>query len=897
MRLEAWLTLLVMAGLASPALAQFPITQSFTGSTATGWVLGDSAALTSGGADPAGAGYLRLTSNAGSQKGYAYYDVAFPTSLGVNIDFEYLSWGGTGADGISMFLFDGSTTNFKIGDFGGGLGYCQGYSNSLVGGLSNAYVGIGLDEYGNFTNTADRCPNGGPGSRPGAISIRGPGNGNTGYAYLTGTGTLSAGIDSPGGTTRPAASSYYRRVNIAIVPSGSSYAITVSWQTAQGGTFSTVLGPYTLPSAPPATLKLGFAASTGGATNYHEIRNVNINLPTDLTVSKTGPANGVAGAPISYTVTATNNGPNAVTAATLADTVPASIQNVTWTCSASLLAGCGTASGSGNNISLTAVALPVGQTVTLTVNGTVSPVAGATTLTNTATITPPADRSESVPANNTSSVSTVVAGYTVSGTAYSDLEPDGVKSPGETGTGLGLYVKLASRSGATCSGPALLAVAANTTTGAYSLPGVGPGNYCLILDDNATLSDITPTIPTGSGSWRWTVPTNGILQTVVPAANLPGQDFGLFNGGQVTGRVFYDNAEGSGVANDAVQNGSERGVANISVSATQSSNSRSALTDNAGNYVLWLPSSLFSAGSVTLSHTQPAPTGTNIAGASGVLATGFNAAAARQRTLTYVLGNNYSGYNFGMVEPSLFSPAQSGQAQSPGTVTYSHLFKPGTLGTATLAQSGGGYAYQVRRDATCDGNFGGSGSAWQAPPLSFLVDSTWPRDPDGGLKGCAIEVRVIVPSGQPSGAVDNASFSANLVWSNNPAVTDPENLTDTTVIGMLGSLSLYKQVRNCGGGACSGAYSTAVSGSPGNVLEYCIAYRNLGTQTITQVVVSDPVPFFTSYVSGTLSLNGTSLTDTADADAGQVVSGVVKVTVGTLTPGGNGQVCYRVQIR
>jgi uncharacterized repeat protein (TIGR01451 family) len=128
-------------------------------------------------------------------------------------------------------------------------------------------------------------------------------------------------------------------------------------------------------------------------------------------------------------------------------------------------------------------------------------------------------------------------------------------------------------------------------------------------------------------------------------------------------------------------------------------------------------------------------------------------------------------------------------------------------------------------------------------------------------------------------------------------VTDPGTLTDTTTVGTLGALSLFKQVRNCGSGACSGAYATNVSGTPGNVLEYCISYRNLSTQTLTQVVVSDPVPFFTTYIPGSLSLGGTALSDAADADAGQVVSGVVRVQVGTLGPGGSGQLCYRVQIR
>lgn len=896
---------LLLTLLGSLALAQFPISEPFTGSTAPNWVLGNNARLTAAiGIDPVGSGYLRLTGNNNNEKGYAYYDVAFPSGLGVDVDFEYLSWGGTGADGLSLFLFDGSTTSssFKIGDFGGGLGYCQGYANNPVGGLSNAYVGIAFDEFGNFANSADRCPTGGIGQTPDSVTIRGKGNGNTGYRYLTNSGPLAAGIDSPGGSTRPAPSSYYRRVIVSIVPAGStSYKITVRWQTSPSGSFQTLIDGFTLADAPPSTLKLGFAASTGGSTNYHEIRNVQVRLPADVRVSKTGPTTVAPGAPISYTVNVTNSGPNAANGSTLTDPVPANISGVTWTCSAGGGATCGSASGSGNAISLPIPTLPVGGSITLNVSGTVSFLAGGTTLTNTATVSLPNNLSDPNPNNNTSAVTTNVSGYTLRGAVYADLEPNGARNGSEGGTGLTLFVKRAARSGSTCVSPALEATTVDPTTGAYSFANVVPGDYCLILDTNNTLSDITPTLPTASGAWRYVSPPDGILRLTQPTTNLSGQDFGLFNGGIVTGRVFYDDGETGGTANNAVQEGGERGVPNLTLTATQGSSTRTAFTDASGNYTLWLPASLFGNGNVTLSHPQGPATGSNVAGSSVILASSLGDPAARQRTLAYTVGQSYTGYNFGLVRESRLYPPGADQTLSPGVVTYSHLYRPGTLGTVTFSVSGGGFTYQARLDANCNGSFD-PGEDFQNLPLSFSVGATWPREPDGSLRACALELSVIVPAGKPQGMVDLAQLGSSLVWANNSGVADNRTLSDLTTVQAPGELSLGKQVRNCGAlpdpnGACSSSFATRASGKPGEVLEYCIAYRNQGTQAVTQVVISDPIPFFSSYVTGSLRLNGTILSDGFDADPGEVSSGLVVIRVGNISAGGSGEVCYRVQIR
>ncbi len=102
----------------------FPVIESFENSTAPGWVLGGNAVLTAT-TEGEGNGWLRLTPAQTSKSGYAFYDEAFSSSQGIVIDFDYASYGGTGADGITFFLYDGATpaSQFRIGAFGGSLGY------------------------------------------------------------------------------------------------------------------------------------------------------------------------------------------------------------------------------------------------------------------------------------------------------------------------------------------------------------------------------------------------------------------------------------------------------------------------------------------------------------------------------------------------------------------------------------------------------------------------------------------------------------------------------------------------------------------------------------------------------------------------------------------------------
>lgn len=122
-------------------------------------ILGGSAMLTANGViDPNDNGWLRLTSDDKNQKGWAYIDKAFPSTLGLLVQFEYKVWSSGGmnrqglADGLSVFLYNGETNSggFKPGHHGGSLVYAGGPLDG-ENGLSNGYLGIGLDEFGNFS--------------------------------------------------------------------------------------------------------------------------------------------------------------------------------------------------------------------------------------------------------------------------------------------------------------------------------------------------------------------------------------------------------------------------------------------------------------------------------------------------------------------------------------------------------------------------------------------------------------------------------------------------------------------------------------------------------------------------------------------------------------------------
>jgi type IV pilus assembly protein PilY1 len=117
---------------------------------------------------PLTGGALRLTNSANNQSGAIVSNVPFAlSSAGLQVTFTtetYIGDSGSnspggdsdGADGISFFLQDASNASqpVTLGDYGGSLGYTCSNQNESSGqgydGMVGAYIGLGIDEYGNF---------------------------------------------------------------------------------------------------------------------------------------------------------------------------------------------------------------------------------------------------------------------------------------------------------------------------------------------------------------------------------------------------------------------------------------------------------------------------------------------------------------------------------------------------------------------------------------------------------------------------------------------------------------------------------------------------------------------------------------------------------------------------
>ncbi|WP_270687707.1 DUF6701 domain-containing protein [Aeromonas sp. D3] len=217
-------------------------------------------------------GRLRLTQNVTNQATSATFQRLFPGASNlVTVEFDqfaYKTSGTSGADGMAVVLSDATQTP-QPGAFGGPLGY--GFKTGFSG-FAGGWLGVGLDEYGNYANEGGSYN---LGSRPQAVSIRGSGSGTSGYNYLAGTGSnLSPPVDSGTNSNRP----HRYRITVDSRTAGSSLA-KVERDTGSG--YSTLVGPINMASqagqaAVPANFLLSLTGSTGSVTNFHEIDNVRI---------------------------------------------------------------------------------------------------------------------------------------------------------------------------------------------------------------------------------------------------------------------------------------------------------------------------------------------------------------------------------------------------------------------------------------------------------------------------------------------------------------------------------------------------------------------------------------------------------------------------------------------
>jgi uncharacterized repeat protein (TIGR01451 family) len=83
---------------------------------------------------------------------------------------------------------------------------------------------------------------------------------------------------------------------------------------------------------------------------------------------------------------------------------------------------------------------------------------------------------------------------------------------------------------------------------------------------------------------------------------------------------------------------------------------------------------------------------------------------------------------------------------------------------------------------------------------------------------------------------------------------------------------------------------------PQAIITYSIVANVTGTGTATGLGVTDAIPAGSTYQPGTLTLEGATLSDAADADTGQASASSVAVQLGDVAAGGTRTVTFKVRI-
>ena len=228
---------------------------------------------------------LRMTENEPSQATAVTKDFRFIAAENlITMEFIHYAYGGNGADGFAMVLYDSSVgANPTPGAFGGSLGYAQKLAalsdaDEDTNGFEGGWLALGLDEYGRFSNGSDDCSNGRACSEgkeggantdvPNGIVIRGMGSELTGYTYID-------GVEADPVLWKTSTNYSGGRFKMTIDSRDPNHLYINLFRDPTGGTnYGTALisaDAITIQGATPEYLRLAITASTGGSKAYHEL--------------------------------------------------------------------------------------------------------------------------------------------------------------------------------------------------------------------------------------------------------------------------------------------------------------------------------------------------------------------------------------------------------------------------------------------------------------------------------------------------------------------------------------------------------------------------------------------------------------------------------------------------
>lgn len=471
----------------------------------------------------------------------------------------------------------------------------------------------------------------------------------------------------------------------------------------------------------------------------------------------------------------------------------------------------------------------------------------------------------------------VPTGVSVSGYVYTDTNHNSVKENTENGL-QSITVVLYNVSENNCKS------VLTDSDGYYEFTNVLNGDYEVIEAYGQSIP--TPDVCTPAAiDPNEHISTSPNVRPVEVNNNPATMNFGDFLGSRIQGTVFNDNGIGSGVANDAIQNGTEGGISQtgFTIKAKDASDILidESVLNASGGYTLFIPKSeVANGGTVKVIEESPASY-TSTGGDAGNTGGSYTIATD---IVTFLVnaGDEYTGVNFADVQIStLLTDGQ--QNQFPGaTATFTHQFIARTAGSVLFeaengtANSNPVWPVNLYQDSNCNGTVD-SGEPALDGSTAITVSAN---------QTVCLAVKVTVPMGVQAGSTNNVTIKANFTLANtSPEIKQDLSRTDLVIVSETqGGLVIMKAVDKA-------------QAIPGAVLTYSIDYQNNGNQPITSLEITDDTPAYTSFQSAACANLPNDLTACTITDPGSGQTGVIKwVFSGSLMPGSSGTITYSVKI-
>ena len=198
-----------------------------------------------------------------------------------------------------------------------------------------------------------------------------------------------------------------------------------------------------------------------------------------------------------------------------------------------------------------------------------------------------------------------------------------------------------------------------------------------------------------------------------------------------------------------------------------------------------------------------------------------------------------------------------------------------TVDTFELTSSGKYWVWEIWRDL--DGNGIIDGGDYQ------IINTDGDGIPDTGEMPPGVSETFVTRTTIPAGSSDG-QFGLHIITATSSVDLTVSDTSRRATLVQAPVLALAKSVVPTG------------SQPPGTVLTYSTTYTNSGSGSATDVTLVDQIPSNTTYVPGSIKVDGNAQTDANDTDFGRFESSSVVVAFPTLGAGTSGTFTFQVTI-